>query len=131
MKLGVIATALVALAAGVALAQPGPPLVFDIERLTILLDLDAGQKVAVQKVLEEQRAQMQSFRQQAKSAQERPTREQMHTQFEQLLKDTTEKLRGVLSDVQMKKFEALTDRPRGPRGEGWHPRDQAPPETDH
>lgn len=123
MKLRVISTALIFLTAGIALAEPpGPPPGPDIDRLTTLLDLDAGQKVAVQKVLDEQRAQMQSFRQQAKTAEERPTREQMHAQHEQLRKDTTEKMRAILSDTQMKKFEALTDRPMGPpgkRGDKW------------
>lgn len=121
MKLRVISTALLCLTAGMALAQPpGPPRGPDIERLTILLDLDAGQKVAVQKVFDEQRTQMQTLRQQAKTSEERPTREQMHEHREQMHKETTEKLRGILSDTQMKKFEALTDGPMmGGPGKRW------------
>lgn len=115
MKLRVISTALIFLTAGIALAEPpGPPPGPDMERLTILLDLDAGQKVAVQKVFDDQRQQMKALREKAKASGERPTREQMHAQREQMHKDTTEKMRGILSDVQMKKFEALTDHPMGP-----------------
>lgn len=141
MKIRVIATALLCLVAGSVLAQapsltPRGPERY-IERLTILLDLDAGQKVAVQKVLGEQREQMKALRQQAhssdKPSEKRSTREemqarheQMHAQREQMKKDTQEKLRGILSDTQMKKFEVLTEhRPgfgpgvRGNRGD-WH-----------
>jgi Spy/CpxP family protein refolding chaperone len=127
MKLRVITTALLCLTAGMAIAQPpGPHRGPDIERLTILLDLDAGQKVAVQKVLDEQRAQMQALRQQAKTSQERPTREQMHASREQMQKETKEKMQGILSDTQMKKFEALTDRPMGAPGMRWEKKaDQA------
>lgn len=115
MKFRVISVALLCLATGMALAQPG----LDIERLTTLLDLDAGQKVAVQKVLEEQRTQMQALRQEAKTSQERPTREQMQATHEQMQKETTEKLRGILSDTQLQKFQALTERPMGGPGKRW------------
>jgi Spy/CpxP family protein refolding chaperone len=127
MKLRVITTALLCLTAGMAMAQPpGPPPGPDIERLTILLDLDAGQKVAVQKVFDEQRAEMQALRQQTKTSQERPDREQMRASREQMHKETKEKLRGILSDTQMKKFEALTDRPMGVPGKRWEKKsDQA------
>jgi len=131
MKIRVISTALLCLIAGSVLADPpGPPAgapEHNIERLTTLLDLDAGQKVAVQKVLDEQHEQMKALRQQArpadKSSETRPTREemqarreQMRTQHEQMRKETQEKLRGILSDTQMKKFEALTDHPAGGPG---------------
>lgn len=127
MKLRVITTALLCLTAGMAMAQPpGQPRGPDIERLTTLLDLDAAQKVAVQKVFDEQRAQMQALREQAKTSQERPTREQMHATREQMHKETTEKLRGILSDTQMKKFEALAERPMGAPGKRWEKKsDQA------
>ena len=120
MKLRVISMALLCLSAGMALAQPPGPRGPDIERLTTLLDLDAGQKVSVQKVLEEQHAQMKSFREKAEASQERPTREEMHSQFEELRKETTEKMRGILSDTQMKKYEALTDRPMGAPGKRFN-----------
>lgn len=124
MKIRVISTALFCLVAGSALAGPPPGAPErNIERLTILLDLDAGQKVAVQKVLDEQHERMKSLRQQArpadKSSEARPTREERQTRHEQMRKDTQEKLRGILSDTQMKKFAVLTDRPEG-HGPGRH-----------
>lgn len=123
MKLRVITTALLCLVAGMAMAQPPGPPGLDIERLTTLLDLDAGQKVAVQKVLDEQRAQMDALRAEAKASQERPSREKMRATHEQMHKEITEKMRGILSDTQMKKFEALTERPAGAPGKGWGKKD--------
>jgi hypothetical protein len=106
-------TAAIAFAQGTAPShQRGP----DMERMTLLLDLDAGQKVAVQKVLTEQREQMMALRNQARGSSERPSREQMKSQFEKTRQDTVEKLRPILSDLQLKKFEALTERPFGPPG---------------
>lgn len=119
MKLRVITAALLCLTAGMAMAQPPGPAGFDIERLTTLLDLDTNQKAAVQAVLDEQRTQMQTFREQAKTSEERPTREQMRTQREQMQNEMKEKLRGILSDTQMTKFEALTARPAGDPGKRW------------
>ena len=116
MKFRLIPIAVMILTAGVALAATPAPTPPDgserLERLTILLDLDAGQKAAVQKVMDEQHEQMKAFREQARSSQQRPTREQMHTHREQMEKDTTEKMRAILSDVQMKKYEVLTERPQ-------------------
>lgn len=85
-----------------------------MERMAVLLDLDAGQKVAVQKILAEQRQEMQAQRKQAKESGQRPDREQMKEKIDAQRAATLEKLRPVLSDVQLKKFEALTDRPSGP-----------------
>ena len=119
MKIRVLSTALLCLAAGIALAEPpspppgGPP-GRDMERLTILLDLDAGQKVAVKKVLDEQHEQMKALRQQAKTSEDHPTHEQMRAHHEQMQTETVEKLRPILSDVQLKKFEALME--GGPMG---------------
>jgi len=96
-------------------APAAPPAGQGIDRLALLLDLDAGQKVAVQKVLTEQREQMKAEHKQAKdSGQARPTREEMKARFQAEHAATIEKLRPILSDVQLKKFEALTDHPMGP-----------------
>lgn len=114
-KIRVISIALLCFAAGSVLAgPPGPPgfgPAQNIERLTTLLDLDEGQKVAVQKVLEEQQAEMKALFESNKTSETRPTREEMRTQHEQMQKELQEKLQGILSDTQMKKFEALTERP--------------------
>ena len=92
-----------------------PPEGQRIERLALLLDLDAGQKVAVQKVLTEQRQEMKAERKKAREAgSARPSREEMKAHFEAQHAAVVEKLRPILSDVQLKKFEALTDRPMGP-----------------
>src|SRR5262245_32562366 len=95
---------------------PGGP---GIERLALLLDLDEGQKAAVQKVLTDQREQMKAERKQAHDSGTRPTREEMKAKFEAEHAATIEKLRPILSDVQLKKFEALTDRPMGPPPHGF------------
>ena len=108
------------LTAAVAFAQdttpPAPPPGGQgIERLALLLDLDAGQKAAVEKVLTEQRQEMMAERKAAHdSGAERPSREAMKAKFEAKRAATVEKLRPILSDIQLKKFEALTDHPWGP-----------------
>jgi len=103
-------------ALAVADTPPAPPPEGQgIERLALLLDLDAGQKVAVEKVLTEQRAEMKAERKKAREAgAERPTREEMKARFDAQRTATIDKLRPILSDVQLKKFEALADRPMGP-----------------
>lgn len=118
MKIRVISTALLLIAAGSALAGPQsspPDSAARMDRLAILLDLDAGQKAAVQKVFEEQHAQREALRKAAKESSTRPTREQMQAHRERAQKDTIEKLRPILSDQQMTKFEALADHRGGPR----------------
>jgi len=118
MKHRVITAALLWLAAGIVLADPPPAPPgggeHQIDRLVTLLDLDAGQKVAVQNVLDEQHKQMAAQWQQSKASGTRPTREQMHTQREQMHQETVEKLRPILSDTQLKKFEVLNEHPHGP-----------------
>jgi hypothetical protein len=132
MKHRVITAALLWLAAGIVLADPpaapsGGAGAYQtdrqIDRLVTLLDLDAGQKVAVQNVLEEQHKQMAAQWQQSKASGTRPTHEQMHTQREQMHQETIEKLRPILSDTQLKKFEVLSEHPHGPP----HGKRPAPP----
>ena len=111
------------LTAALAFAQetpaPAQPPEQRIERLALLLDLDAGQKVAVDKVLTEQRQEMMTERKAARDSNAaRPTREEMKTRFAAKRAETIEKLRPILSDVQLKKFEALTDHPMGPPFDG-------------
>lgn len=93
-----------------------------MERMALLLDLDEGQKVAVQKILDDQRQQMITQRKQAKDAgEQRPTRQQMQASFEAKRAETLEKMRPVLSDIQLKKFEALTEHQGPPMGRGKRP----------
>ena len=53
---------------------------------------------------------------QAHSAGTKPTREERAKFHEEMKQEMTTKLQAVLSPEQMKKFEALTDHPRGHRG---------------
>jgi Spy/CpxP family protein refolding chaperone len=106
--------------------RPGPNRAEYLAKVTILLDLDAGQKVQVQQLLDEQhqqqRAQMQALREQANNSGQRPDFEQVRKQRLQAEKDLIDKLRPVLSDVQLKKFEVLREL-TGPR----HRRPGGPP----
>lgn len=118
MKTRTTVAALLLLAVSGAFADPpGPPHrgAEGIDRIALLLDLDEGQKVAVKQVLDEQRQQRAELWQKAKESDARPTRDEMRTQHEKMRSETLEKLRPILSDVQLTKFEALTERPRGPR----------------
>lgn len=114
----VLSAAALWLAAGSVLAQtPGPPAdagADRMDRLAILLDLDEGQKAAVKKVFDEQFEQRAALRKEAKESGTRPTREQMQAKHEQMKQETIEKLRPILSDQQLTKFEALADHPPGP-----------------
>lgn len=70
-----------------------------MERLATLLDLDDHQKTQVQAILEEQHQK----------------RKAVHEQREATRTETLEKLRPVLSEAQIKKFEALGGERRGRR----------------
>lgn len=127
MKTRITIAAIALLAAGIALAEPPPPPHGrggpDIERMAVLLDLDEGQKAAVKQVFDEQRRQRRAEWERAKESQKdnqaRPTREEMRAKRDQLQKETSEKLRPILTDTQMTKFEALmASRPDMPRREG-------------
>jgi hypothetical protein len=129
------------LGASSAFAQPpeGPPRhggPGDIERLAILLDLDAYQKDQVQRILSEQREQLQAQRKAHEDSGERPPFDEMHAAREQAYNDTLTKLQSVLTELQMTKFKLLTERPafgpggpggrRGPRPPGDGPQADAP-----
>lgn len=86
-----------------------------MDRLTTLLDLDTYQKTQLQGVLEEERAAMDASREQLAASGEQPSFEQMQARRDQVHQETLTKLQGVLTQDQIKKFEALTDRPEGPR----------------
>ena len=109
-RLAVLAVLL--LGAGMAMAEPtGPgPRGPDIERLALLLDLDESQKVEVKRILDAQHEQMRAAFDEAKASGERPSREQMRSQREELRASTRAQLQGVLNETQLKKFEALMER---------------------
>jgi hypothetical protein len=110
-----------------ASAQPpeGPPRhggPGDIDRLAVLLDLDAYQKDQVQRILNEQREQLQAQRKAHEESGERPSFEEMHAAREQAYNDTLTKLQSVLTELQITKFKLLTERPAGGPGGRRGPR---------
>lgn len=126
MKTQVTLLALAWLASGVALAEPpasppGP----DMDRLALLLDLDAYQKTEVEKVLKEQHEQMRTAFAAARSSGERPSREEMKAKHDQYKQELHTKLSGILNETQLKKFDALHEgRGFGP-GRGFPRKDRA------
>jgi hypothetical protein len=97
----------------------GPP---NIERLTILLDLDPYQAGEVQRVLTAQREAMKAERQQhaASGDHQRPSFEEMQARRQQNEDAVVGQLKNVLSDTQITKLKVLMEPParggRGPRG---------------
>lgn len=140
MKTKVTLLALAWLASGVAFAAdtttatttpparvaPGP----DMDRLALLLDLDAYQKTEVEKILKEQHEQMRADFDAARASGTRPSREEMKAKREQSKQELHTKLSSVLNETQLKKFEALREHGPGPgrgfgkRG-GWNGKDDS------
>lgn len=110
--------AVLGLAAAAVSAQPpgprgGPP---DIERLTVLLDLDTYQKGEVERILGEQRAAMMATRSELAASGERPSFEEMRARREQNQQEVLTKLQSVLTEPQIAKFKVLMERPEGRGG---------------
>ena len=122
------------LAAGAAHAQPpGPPPGgrFDLDNLTILLDLDAYQKGEVGRVLDEQRQAMLAEREAQRAAREQqresgatgqpPPRGEIRARQDENRDQVFGKLQNILTEQQMTKLKILMQPPqggRGPRGGG-------------
>jgi hypothetical protein len=123
MKTRLLALGLLLAMSGIALANRppsgGPPPGFNIDKLEVLLDLDAYQKQEMQKVLDAQHAAMRAKREQMRSSNTRPSFEAMQKEREAAQAGTRAKLAKILSDQQLKKFDVLNERPamraRGPR----------------
>ena len=122
MKSRLLATGILLAISSVALAHRpgGPPPGLDIDKLEILLDLDAYQKSEMQKILDSQRDSMRAKRDQMRSSETRPSFDEMQKERDAAQKETRTKLSKVLSEQQLKKFDVLTESPpmRGPRGDG-------------
>lgn len=135
MKTKVTLLALAWLASGVAFAADtttatatpparvahGP----NMDRMALLLDLDAYQKTEVEKILKEHREQVRADFDAMRASGTRPSRDEMKAKREQSKQDLHLKLSSVLNETQLKKFDAL--REQGPdRGHGfgkrggWH-----------
>ena len=100
--------ALAALWAGAALAGPGggnPA--SHMEKLAILLDLTDAQKPQVETILQAEHQQMKALFDQTKAAGGNPDFQSLHAAHQQIHQDTLTKLSGVLSPVQLKKFQTL------------------------
>jgi Spy/CpxP family protein refolding chaperone len=133
MKTRVTLLALAWLASGVAFAAdtttattpparvaPGP----DMDRMALLLDLNAYQKTEVEKILKEQHEQMRAeFESARASGAARPSRDEMKAKREQAKTELHTKLSAVLDETQLKKFDALHERGPGP-GRGFGKRDR-------
>jgi len=85
-----------------------------MDRMALLLDLDAYQKTEVEKILKEHHEQMRSEHEAARASGTRPTREEMQAKREQAQQELHTKLSGVLNETQLKKFDALREGRPGP-----------------
>ena len=119
MKTPVTLLALAWLTSSVAMAQtpatsaPGPE-GNRMDRMALLLDLDAYQKTEVEKILKAHHEKMRSeFEAARASGATRPTREEMEAKHEASQQELRTQLSGVLNETQLKKFEALHEG-RGP-----------------
>jgi Spy/CpxP family protein refolding chaperone len=126
-----IATAFVARAASAQVPsdQPAPPTGqhaprgphgppgLDIDRLTVLLDLDPYQKSQVQAALDAQRAAMRAERKANETSGTRPTFAEMQARRTESQQQVITKLTGVLTDAQITKLKVLME-PEGGRGAG-------------
>jgi hypothetical protein len=112
MKPRVTLLALAWLTSSVALAQtpatsaPGPE-AQRMDRMALLLDLDAYQKTEVEKILKAHHEKMRAEHQAARASETRPSREEMQAKREQSKVELRTQLSGVLNETQLKKFDAL------------------------
>ena len=100
---------LAALWAGAALAGgPGEGnRASHLQNLALLLDLTEAQKPQVQTILEGEHAQMKALFEQTKAAGGKPDFQALHAAHQQISQDTLTRLAGVLSPLQLQKFQAL------------------------
>jgi len=103
--------ALAVLWAGALFAQaPAPPEhAAHLERLATLLDLTDAQKTQVQAILQEEHAKMHASVEQAKASGTKPDFQQLQALHQQIRQETLQKLTPVLSEAQLKKFQALQE----------------------
>jgi hypothetical protein len=107
MKAPVLALAV--LCAGAALAQTPTTNAHAsrMDNLAIVLDLSAAQKAQVQTILQGEHVQMKQLWDQVKSSGTKPDFQAMRAAHQQINQDALQKLSGVLSAAQLKKFQAL------------------------
>lgn len=128
MKASVVALA--ALWAGAALAGAGGGSeASHMEKLAILLDLTDAQKPQVETILQGEHAQMKALIEQTKAAGAKPDFQALHAARQQINQDTLTKLSGVLSPIQLKKFQTLQQMHHGFGHRGPPPGAPAAPTT--
>jgi hypothetical protein len=93
----------------------GPP-GLDIDRLTVLLDLDPYQQQQVAQVLSDQRNAMRAERQANEASGTRPNFADLQAHRVEAQQQVITKLTGVLSDAQITKLKVLMEPPEGGRG---------------
>jgi hypothetical protein len=84
----------------------------NFDQLALLLDLDAGQKAQVEAILENERARMDEFAQEAEASGESSNVQKRQAKLTQAQSEAREQLSAVLTDSQLKKFDALERFPR-------------------
>ena len=92
----------------------GPGL--DINKVTVLLDLDPYQQGQVQQALTDERNAQRAQHQSDKAAGTRPSFQEMQARRAQAEQDLVGKLSTVLSDGQITKLKVLLEPPHGPPG---------------
>jgi Spy/CpxP family protein refolding chaperone len=139
MKSTVLAAVAVCAAAIASAQPPDPPTPQQkaaweakrMDRLALLLDLNAAQKSEVQMILDTERSKAQAALAQLRSSGTRPTHDQIKALREQIKSDTDQQLSGVLSPLQVQKFNALHEGLGGRRFRhhrpGPPPPDSTPP----
>jgi hypothetical protein len=93
----------------------GPP-GLDINKLTVLLDLDTYQVQQVQQALTAQRTAMQTARQNDKAAGTRPSFQEMQARRTQMEQDLLSTLSTSLNPSQITKLKVLLEPPHGGYG---------------
>ena len=115
--------ALAVIATTVAAQPPGPPggpPMMDIDRLAVLLELDAYQKQELGRILDEEREARRAQRNAFEESGKRPSFDEMEARRAALREELLMKLESVLTQPQIEKFKVLTEPPQGWR-EGFRP----------
>lgn len=132
MKTQVTLLALAWLTSGVALAQPPDAATASerMDRMALLLDLDAYQKTEMEKLLTAHHEKMRAEHEALRASGTRPSREEMQAKREQSQLELRTQLSGILNETQLQKFEALREgRRHGPGRFGGKPERGATDDT--
>jgi Spy/CpxP family protein refolding chaperone len=107
MKASVVAWAVLCAGAAMAANAGGGEPASHMQNLALLLDLTDGQKPQVQTILQGEHQQMKALFEQTKAQGGKPDFQALRAARQQISQDTLTKLSGVLSPVQLQKFQAL------------------------